>query len=90
MTHLSKEDAIWLIEEYGPMRGFRIDVKNFKVFLKAYNLLRNTDRRIGCFTCEARSITAVANSMFEQYEADIRAIAYPPVKKKGRKKKTEE
>jgi hypothetical protein len=86
MDHLSKEDAKWLIEEYGPMRGNQINVENFKVFLKAYNLMKNTNRRMGCFTCEARQVTKMTTSYFEQYEEQIKAIAYPP-KKKTRKKK---
>lgn len=84
MEHLSKEDAKWLIEEYGPMTPNQINIENFRVFLKAYNLMKNTNRRMGCFTCEARQITKMTVSYFEQHEATIRAIAYP---KKGRKKK---
>ena len=90
MEHLSKDDAIWLIEEYGPIRGNQINVENFKVFLKAYNLMKNTNRRMGCFTCEARTVTKMTISYFEQHEATIKAIAYPVEKKKrGRKKKTD-
>ena len=48
MEHLSKEDAKWLIEEYGPRREDIINVENFKMFLKAYNLMKNTNRRMGC------------------------------------------
>lgn len=84
MEHLSKEDAKWLIEEYGPRREDIINVENFKMFLKAYNLMKNTNRRMGCFTCEARQVTKMTVSYFEQHEQTIRDIAYP---KKGRKKK---
>jgi hypothetical protein len=90
MDHLSREDALWLMETYAPMREYQINVENFKVFLKAYNLMKNANRRMGCFTCEARQVTKMTISYFEQHEATIKAIAYPVEKKKrGRKKKTD-
>jgi hypothetical protein len=98
MEHLSKEDAVWLMEVYKPMRGNQINVENFQVFLKAYNLMKNTNRKMGCFTCEARQVTKITTSYFEQHEHAISLIAYPPAtntlisetkpkKKRGRKKK---
>jgi len=85
LAKITKTEAKWLLEEYGPKRGFRIDNSNFQTFLKAYNLMRGTERKVNCFSCEGRSIAAMANSMYNQYEADIQAIANPPKKTRSKK-----
>ena len=84
MEHLSKEDAKWLIEVYVPMKDLMITSERYKTHLKAYNILRNTNKRAGCYSCEAKATASVAQSTFEQHEQTIRDIASP---KKGRKKK---
>ena len=84
MEHLSKEDAKWLLDVYVPMKDLMITSERYKTHLKAYNLLRNTNRRAGCYSCEAKALVAVTQSTFSQHEQTIRDIASP---KKGRKKK---
>ena len=85
LAQISKEDALWLVEEYGPKRGYRIDSTTFGMYLKAFNVMKGTDRKVDCMSCEGKTIAALAKSIYEQYEGEIKAIAYPP--KKGRKKK---
>lgn len=85
LPEISKQDATWLVEFYGPKKGYRVDNTTFQMFLRAYNIMKNTNRQVSCFSCEGRSIAAMAKSMYEQYEEDIKKIAYPP-KTRGRKK----
>ena len=83
LSKISKSDAEWLLRVFAPIRGGRVDNSTFQVFLKAYNIMRGTDRQVACFSCEGRSIAAMANSMFEQHQSEIEALI---VSKRGRKK----
>ena len=85
LAKISKEEAKWLLEVYGPMRGYRIDNGTLGTYLKAYNLMRGTDRKVSCSSCEGRSIAAMANSMYNQYEEEIKAIATPKQGKRVKK-----
>lgn len=82
LAKINKTEAKWLLEEYAPMRRFRIDNGTFGTYLKAYNLMRGTERKVNCTSCEGRSIAAMANSMFEQYEEEIKVIATTTTRKK--------
>ena len=82
LAKISKDEAKWLLEEYAPKRGYRIDSSTFGMYLKAYNLMKGANRRAKCFSCEGRAIAAMANSLYEQYENDIQAVLKP---KRGRK-----
>tara|TARA_R110002153_G_scaffold68141_1_gene181065 strand:+ start:313 stop:573 length:261 start_codon:yes stop_codon:yes gene_type:complete len=82
LPKISKGNAEWLIRVFQPIRGGRVDNSTFQLFLKAYNILRDTDRKVGCFSCEGRSIAAMANSIFDQYEGEIKAIATKRTRKK--------
>lgn len=75
LPKISKSDAQWLINTFQPIRGGRVDNSTFQMFLKAYNILRDTDKKVNCFSCEGRSIAAMANSMFDQYKVEIEKIA---------------
>ena len=44
--------------------------------------MRGTERKVNCTSCEGRSIAAMANSMFEQYEEEIKVIATTTTRKK--------
>ena len=85
LAQISKSEAQWLLNTFAPMRGGRVDNNTFQTFLKAYNLMRGTNTVVKCFSCEGRTIAAMANSMFNQYQAEIEALT---VSKRGRKKKS--
>ena len=82
LPKISKDQAKWLINRFQPIRGGRVDNSTFPMFLKAYNILRDTDRKVSCFSCEGRSIASMANSIFDQYEGEIKAIATKRTRKK--------
>ena len=75
LPEISKEEAQWLLSDYGPKRGYRVDHSTVPMFLKAYNLMKGGDRKIECTSCEGKAIAQMASSMFEQYEAEIKVIA---------------
>lgn len=83
LPKISKSDAQWLLRVYAPIRGGRVDNSTFQTFLKAYNIMKGADRVVNCFSCEGRTIAAMANSMFEQYQSEIEALTKS---KRGRKK----
>lgn len=85
LAKITKEDANWLVNVFAPMKGGRVDNSTFQMFLKAYNLMRGTNRTVNCFSCEGRSVAKMASSMYEQYEAEIQAVLTTT---KGRKKKS--
>ena len=88
LPKISKGNAQWLINTFQPIRGGRVDNSTFQMFLKAYNILRDTDRKVSCFSCEGRSIAAMANSIFDQYKSEIESIATKTTRKKNASKKT--
>lgn len=90
LPEISKEEAQWLLNDYGPKRGYRVDHSTVPMFLKAYNLMKGGDRKIECTSCEGKAIAQMASSMFEQYEGSIKARAgvlpKPKLTKKRKKK----
>ena len=88
LPKISKGNAQWLINTFQPIRGGRVDNSTFQMFLKAYNILRDTDRQVSCFSCEGRSIAAMANSIFDQYKSEIESIATKTTRKRNASKKT--
>ena len=82
LPKISKDQAKWLINKFQPIRGGRVDNSTFQLFLKAYNILRDTDRKVSCFSCEGRSIASMANSIFDQYKEEIEKIATKRTRKK--------
>ena len=88
LPKINKSDAKWLLNVFAPIRGGRVDNSTFQMFLKAYNILRDTDRKVNCFSCEGRSIAAMANSIFDQYKSEIESIATKTTRKKNASKKT--
>jgi hypothetical protein len=85
LAKISKTDAQWLLNTFAPIRGGRVDNSTFQMFLKAYNLMKGTDRKINCFSCEGRTIAAMANNMFEQYESEIQSLASATRGRKAKK-----
>jgi hypothetical protein len=85
MLNITQEQAKWILASYAPIRGYgRVDKYKFEV-LEALSIMRGTPVTISC-NCELGAIARIANNMFEQYEADIKAIANPVVEQKVVKK----
>ena len=82
LAKISKTDAQWLVNENGPKRSYRVDNSTFQMFLKAYNLMKGANREVNCFSCEGRTIAAMAKSMYDQYEGEIQTIATKTTRKK--------
>lgn len=82
LAKISKTDAQWLLNVWAPIRGGRVDNSTFGMFLKAYNMMKGADRKVNCFSCEGRTIAAVANSIFEQYQQEIETIASKTTRKR--------
>ena len=85
---LVQEQAIWLIEQYKPKMGGRLDGTTMDTyFVPARALMTGKPAsRPGC-ACHYKAYAAMTNNMFGQYEAEIQLVAYPP-KTKTRVKTT--
>lgn len=78
--NLTQGDAKWLVEEFAPHMGWRIDGGNMDKYwvpARALMLGRKVERP-GC-GCEFKAYVAMTNSMYGQHEAAIKEIAYPKV-----------
>ena len=83
---LNKETATWLVEEYNPIRGHRINHQTIAKHVKAINILLDQNREVPkCATCEWRTIGAIGNNVYEQFQSEIEEIYNKPAR--GRKKK---
>ena len=84
--NLTQVDAKWLVEFYAPKRTYQINNTSIQYHQKAFNLIKGTNEPVPSCNCHWVSASKIAASLYEQFEADIIAIAYPPVKKTRKKK----
>ena len=91
---LSQEDAKWILEEVVPKAGYRIDHTTLGYWMKAHNLAFKEQVGIPGCSCEYVATMRVWQGRINQYDPQIKNIAYPVVKtstgtkgyvKKGRK-----
>jgi len=88
--NLTQEEALFLVEEYQPKSGGRVDGGRMdKYFVPARSLMMGKPSSRPECGCMFKSYVMMTNSMYSQHEAAIKAIAYPPKKKRGRGKKKE-
>lgn len=73
LAKISKADAKWLVEEYSPKRAWRVDHSTIPMYLKAYNIMKGSDRVLPCASCEGKAIAQMSRSMYEQFESEIKA-----------------
>ena len=84
---MTKSEATWLVEEFKPKRYLRIDKGTIAMFIKAINLIMKSNRAVPTCSCEWKVTAQIANSAFDQYEAEIMEV-YNSITKRGRKKKS--
>lgn len=72
--NISKQDAVWLIEEFDKKRGGMINGKTIGIFLRAINTILDQNRKVPSCSCEYRTVAAIANNVFEQYKPQILEI----------------
>lgn len=68
---MTKDDAIWLVEEFAPKRKGTISGKTIGMFMKAINLILDQNRQIPSCGCEFNVMGKIANSAYEQHEQRI-------------------
>ena len=86
---LSQVDAQWIIEEVVPKATYRIDHKTLSWWMTAHNKAFTEQVGIPGCGCEYIATMNVWQGRINQYDPQIRAIAYPVEVKttRGRKKK---
>jgi hypothetical protein len=99
--NINQQDAIWLVETYNRFRNYGQVNKYIDMHVKAMALIKGGAQKPDC-SCMWGATARMASSMYEQYENEIKAIAYPPVieddtqrdttstKKRGRKLRKED
>ena len=90
-TQLNQADAQWILEEVVPKATYRIDHKTLGWWRDSYNKAFTEQVSIPGCSCEYIATMNVWQGRINQYDPEIRAIAYPPVVEekptRGRKKK---
>lgn len=73
--NLTKEDALWLLNDFQPLIGRTVFGKNVGMYTKAINLIRGTNAgNPGC-SCEYKLHAQVAQSLFGQHKSSIEEVA---------------
>ena len=90
-TELTQADAKWILEDVVPKAGYRITHITLVPWMDAHNKAFKEQVSIPGCGCEYIATMNVWQGRINQYDPQIRAIAYPPVVEekltRGRKKK---
>ena len=84
--NISLEDAQWLVKHYNPIRNYGRVNDWIDFHVKAINIIKGSNEPKPSCNCMYVATAKLANSMYEQHEATIKAIVETPVIKRGRKK----
>ena len=79
-TQLSQADAKWILEDVVPKSGYRINHDTLAMWRDAHNKAFAEQVGIPGCSCEYVATMNVWQGRINQYDPQIRAIAYPPVK----------
>jgi hypothetical protein len=100
IDNLTKQDIEWLLNDYNRIRGYGKVNSWIDWHIKAQSLIKGSAEKPSC-SCMWATAARVANSMYEQYEQQLKdkLLSYESTipeqhgsqeVKRGRKKKTEE
>jgi hypothetical protein len=78
-TQLTQQDALWILNDLVPTAGYRIDHKTLSNWAKGHNFAFKEQVSIPGCSCEYTATMRVWQGRINQYDPQIRAIAYPPV-----------
>ena len=84
--NLTEDEAKWLVEFYAPKMNHGINNSTISWHQRAFNSIKGTNQPIPSCSCHWVSASRVAQSLYGQYETEIREIAYPVKKTKTRAK----
>lgn len=92
---LSQQKAQWILEEVVPKAGWRIDHSTLSWWMEAHNAAFKEQVQIPGCSCEYTATMKVWQGRINQYDPQIREIAYPVVVEetkptRGRKKNVSE
>ena len=76
--NISQQDALWLLTEYNKIRQFGKVSSWMGDHVRTMSLIKGTKVSVPSCNCEHAAYARMANSMYEQNEETIKAIAYPP------------
>lgn len=76
---ITQEQARYILEEVFPKAGYRIDHKTLSWWAKAHNYAFKEQVSVPGCSCEYVQTFNVWRSRLGQYQAQIEAVAYPPV-----------
>ena len=68
---ITKEDAVWLVEVFNKKRGGMVSGSTIGMFLRAINTILNQERKAPSCSCEYKTVAAIANNVYQQYENEI-------------------
>jgi len=76
--NITQQDALWLVENYNKIRQFGKVNQWIGDHVRAMSLIKGNQVSVPSCNCEYAAYARMANSMYEQNEVAIKAIAYPP------------
>mgnify|MGYP003347298403 CR=1 FL=1 len=77
--NLSQQDAQWVLEKAFSIFGYRIAHSTLSILAEAHNKVFEEAVGVSGCSCEYKAQHQVWTSRLSQYQAQIEAIAYPPV-----------
>jgi hypothetical protein len=75
LTHLTKDEANWILNDYNAIRKHSYVNDKMDKHAKFQSLIRNKEIKKPECGCENYTFQAISNSMFEQHYDAIKAIA---------------
>jgi len=74
LSHLTREDVDWILNDYAKIRNHSYVNDKMDKHAKLQSLIRNKEIKKPECGCENYAFQAISNSLFEQFEADIKNI----------------
>ncbi len=81
---MTRSDAQWLVDVFNPLRKGTISNSTIGTFIKAINIIMDSNRSIPSCSCEFKVTAQIANSAYEQYQDEIEKLYNS--KPRGRRK----
>ena len=75
LSHLTKEDAIWILNDYNAIRNHSYVNDKMDKHAKFQSLIRNEEIKKPECGCENYAFQALSNSLYDQHYDAIKLIA---------------
>lgn len=74
--NITKEDALWLLNDYNKIRLYGKVGQWINQHTRAFSILKGKEVSKPDCTCQYVAFSQLTNSIYEQYEEQIKQVAY--------------